>query len=273
MIGLEIDGEWSEDPRRLKEFVHNHFCRHFQKHTIRRVRLENNAGISRLEEEDGERLTCGFSEEEVRNAVWECDSSKSPGPNGFNMCFFKACWFIIKNDLMRVVHEFHSNGRLVKGSNSSFIVLIPKKDGACGLNQFRPISLIGCLYKVIAKVLSRRLKMVMHKLIGEPQSAFISGRNILDGAVVLNEVVEEAKKSKKERLVFKVDFTKAFDTVDWAYLLDMLHHMNFPAKWIRWMSGCISSASANVLLNGVPSGDFVLERGCDKEILLGILYT
>lgn len=162
---------------------------------------------------------------------------------------------------MRVMHEFHSHGRLVKGSNSSFIVLIPKKDGACDLNHFRPISLIGSLYKVITKVLAKRLKMVMSNLISDSQSAFVSGRYILDGVVVLNELVEEAKLARIERMVFKVDFAKAYDSVDWDFLLDMLRAMKFPEKWILWISGCISSASANVLLNGAPSGEFALKRG------------
>lgn len=108
--------------------------------------------------EENEKLTSRFSEDEVRQAIWECDSTKSPGPDGFNMGFYKACWYIIKEDLMKVMDEFHSNGRMVKGSNSLFIMLIPKKEGASELNHFRPISLIGSLYKVIAKVLMSRLK-------------------------------------------------------------------------------------------------------------------
>lgn len=121
----------------------------------------------------------------------------------------------------------------MKGSNSSYIVLIPKKEGACDISHLRPISLIGSLYKILAKVLVGRLKLVMSKLIGEAQSAFIKGRNILDGVVVLNETVEDAKKSKKELLVFKVDFAKAYDSVDWDYLMDMFRRMDFPEIWLR----------------------------------------
>lgn len=162
---------------------------------------------------------------------------------------------------MKVVREFHENGRWVRGSNSSFIVLIPKKDGARGIDQFRPISLIGSLYKIVAKMLARRLKTVLGKLIGGTQSAFLHGRNILDGVVILNEAIEDAKRLKKERLILKVDFAKAFDSIDWDYLWDMLKRMNFPAKWIRWIQGCVTTASANVLVNGSPSGEFELERG------------
>lgn len=139
---------------------------------------------------------------------------------------------MIKEDLCRVVNEFHINGRLTRGCNSSFIVLIPKKEGAVELNQFRLISLIGGLYKIISKLLSLRMKVVLGTLVGDSQSAFLTDRNILDGVVILNEVVEDAKRTKEARLVLKVDFAKAYDSVDWEYLFEMLRLMNFPPKWV-----------------------------------------
>lgn len=167
----------------------------------------------------------------------------------------------MKEDLIRVLAEFFLNGKLTRGCNSSFIILIPKKEESCGLHQFRPVSLIGSLYKIIAKVLARRLKAVIGKLIREVQSAFNEGRNILDGVVVLNELIDEAKCSKVRRLFLKLDFAKAYDTIDWIYLLYLLRLMNFPEKWITWINECILTASANVLINGSPSGEFQLERG------------
>lgn len=80
------------------------------------------------------KITVPFTEEEVKKAVWDCDSSKSPGPDGFNLGFYKECWDVVKEDIMRVMREFYENWRLVRGSNSSFIVLIPKKEGVCGIN-------------------------------------------------------------------------------------------------------------------------------------------
>lgn len=188
----------------------------------------------------------------------ECNGSKNPGPDGFNIEFFKRCWGIVREDVMRVMREFHSNGKLVRGSNSSFIVLIPKKEGVCGINQMRPVSLIGSVYKIIAKVLACRMKGVIGKLIGEAQSAFIKGRNILDGVVVLNEVMDEARSRKKGWI--KVDFAKAYDSIDCDYLIEMMGRMKFPKKWLRWISTCIKTASANVLVNGSPSGEFELGR-------------
>ncbi|XP_057811260.1 uncharacterized protein LOC131025482 [Salvia miltiorrhiza] len=131
-----------------------------------------------------------------------------------------------------------------------------EKDAASVLKDYRPISLINCLYKVIAKVLAARMKQVMSSIIADCQSAFIKGRYILDGVIVLNEILEDAKKRKKGVSLFKVDFAKAFDTVDWHFLDVMLERMNFSQRWRRWISGCLRSATTNVLVNGSPSGEF-----------------
>lgn len=261
MMGLEIDGVWNEDPSRVKAAVKDYFSSHFLGKGQPLVVLPDDLVESRLDTVDGESLTRRFSEEEVRAAVWDSETSKSPGPDGFGMDFFKECWDIIKYDLMRVFVDFHANGKLTKGCNSSFIALIPKKKGVCHLNHFRPISLIGSLYKILATVLAKRMKSVMGKLIGETQSAFLKDRFILDGVVILNEAIEDARKTKAKRLLFKVDFAKAFDSVSWDYLLDMKRKLNFPEKWILWIKECISTAKANVLVNGSPSGEFALERG------------
>lgn len=101
-----------------------------------------------LEESVGDMLTEKFSKEGVRGAVWDCDSYKSPGPDGVTFAFIKQFWQEVRNDFFGFLEEFHDNGKLVRGSNSSFIVLIPKKDNPAKVGDFRPISLIGCLYSV-----------------------------------------------------------------------------------------------------------------------------
>ncbi|GAU42662.1 hypothetical protein TSUD_398680 [Trifolium subterraneum] len=90
--------------------------------------------------------------------------------------------------------SFHRNGKLVKGINSTFIALIPKVDNPKKLNDFRPISLVGSLYKILAKVIANRLQQVVGSVVSEVQSAFVAERQILDGILVVNEVVDDARR-------------------------------------------------------------------------------
>ena len=109
--------------------------------------------------------------------------------------------------------EFYVNGIFLKGCNASFIALIPKVADPQNLNEFRPISLIGCMYKIVAKLLAKRLKKVMPTIIDERQSAFIGGRHLLHNVIIANEAMEEAKRCQKPCMVFKVDYEKAYDLV------------------------------------------------------------
>ena len=149
----------------------------------------------------------------------------------------------------------------MKGINSTFIALIPKIDSPQRLNDFRPISLVGCMYKVWAKVLANKLRIVIGSVVSNVQSTFIKGRQILDGILIANEMVDEAKKHNKELLLFKVDFEKAFDYVDWNYLDVVMTKMNFPILWRKWILECVGTTMTSVLVNGCPTDEFPLERG------------
>jgi len=210
---------------------------------------------------EGGSLTKPFSVAEVKTVVWDCDSYKSPGPDGVNIGFLKEFWDDVKGDVMNFITDFHRNGRLTRGINSEFIVLIPKVNSPQRLNDFRPISLVGCLYKILSKVLASRLRIVMGSLIAETQTTFVKGRQILDGILIANEVVDEARKTKKELMLFKVDFEKAYDSVGWGYLDAVMRKMSFPVLWRKWMKECVTTTTALVLVNGSPTNEFPLQRG------------
>ena len=129
------------------------------------------------------------------------------------------------------------------------------------LIDFRHISLVSSMYKILAKILANRLRLVIGSLISDSQSAFIKGCQILDGILVANEVVDEARKCKKELILFKVDFEKAYDSVDWNHLCEVMVKMGLPTLWHKWIKECIGAATASVLVNGSPADEFPLERG------------
>ena len=103
--------------------------------------------------------------EEVKQAVWDCDGSKAPGPDGFTFSFYKKVWNIINSEVFMLVKSFFRTGKLPKGISSSFVTLIPKSKGPSRFSHFRPISLIHGLYKIVAKLLSTRLRRVLTDVI------------------------------------------------------------------------------------------------------------
>ncbi|GAU35673.1 hypothetical protein TSUD_162450 [Trifolium subterraneum] len=257
---IQVDGVTVEGVDPIRQVVFSHFASHFKARNVERPGVEN-LQFKRLNWSASDSLIKPFSVDEVKAVVWDCDSNKSPGPDGINLGFFKDFWAELQGDVMRFFFEFHRNGRLTKGLNSTFIALIPKVDNPQRLNEFRPISLVGSIYKILAKVLANRLRVVIGSVISESQTTFMQDRQILDGILIANEVVDEARKTKKELLLFKVDFEKAYDSVEWEYLDAVMGRMYFPTLWKKWMKACVCTATASVLVNGSPINDFLLERG------------
>jgi hypothetical protein len=198
---------------------------------------------------------------EVKSAIWDCGSSKAPGPDGFSFGFVKKYWAKLHSDIMDFVDLFFKERKIPRGCNTSFITLIPKVDNPFLISDYRPISLINVQYKIIAKILANRLALVVDKLVNPVQSAFIGGRQILDGPLILNEVIRWYKVKKKKLMIFKVDFAKAYDSLNWSYLLWVLREMGFGDKWVEMVNACLSSATSSVLINGSPTKEFPIERG------------
>ena len=147
------------------------------------------------------------------------------------------------------------------GCNSAFITLIPKSKDPGSLNDYRPITLVGIVNKVVSKVLANRLKRVLAPLISVNQSAFLADRSIMDGPLIVNELVEWWKKSKSKAFLFKVDFNKAYDNVNWAFLMSIMTQMGFPARWCNWIYSSLASAKASVLVNGSTTEEFQCFKG------------
>ncbi|XP_022013816.1 uncharacterized protein LOC110913282 [Helianthus annuus] len=177
--------------------------------------------IKQVSQNDKDMLTANFSEREIKDVVFSCGDDKSPGPDGFNFRFIKRYWSFFAKDFRDIMVKFYDEGLINKGVGASFITLIPKCKNPVGLGEYRPINLIGVISKVISKVLANRLRVVMSSITSVTQSAFLSGRFILDGLLIINEIMAWAKKNNKRIFLMKIDFEKAYDNVNWDFLLDI----------------------------------------------------
>ncbi|GMI91437.1 hypothetical protein HRI_002813000 [Hibiscus trionum] len=177
------------------------------------------------------------------------------------MGFFKKFWPELKGDILRFFDDFFHGREWENGVNHAFITLIPKKTGASSLEDFRPISLVGGVYKILSKVLSRRLRECADSVISKSQFAFLPGRQILDCSFIANEGIEFIRNQGLKGSLFKIDFKRAYDSIEWSFLIRVLKEMGFGSQWCNWIFKCISSATISVLVNGVPTPQFSIVRG------------
>jgi hypothetical protein len=199
-------------------------------------------------------LDTPFSEVEIIGSIDLLPADKAPGPDGFTGSFLKSCWATIKYDFMAAVNAFYNlrccNLHLI---NSASIILIPKKDGAETVGDFRPISLIHSFIKIITKTLALRLAPRMNEIISPFQSAFIKSRSIHENFLAVRSTIRRFQRNNSPTLFIKLDIAKAFDSVRWDYLISLLDSLGFPVRWIDWIATILYTSSSRVTVNGVPN--------------------
>ncbi|KAL2230784.1 UNVERIFIED_CONTAM: LINE-1 reverse transcriptase [Sesamum indicum] len=215
-----------------------------------------------ITDEEASHLLLPFSPDDVKQALFDIAEDKAPGPDSYSSGFFKAAWPVVGEEVTRAVLDFFSTGKLLKQINSTILALIPKVHTPMSVNDFRPISCCNVLYKIIAKLLVQRLNVLLDKIISPCQTTFIPGRSIGDNIMLAQELFSGYNQMRlPPRCALKVDIRKAYDTVEWDFLLAVLQLFGFPPKFTRWIEECVSTTSFSIGFNGKPHGLFTGARG------------
>lgn len=178
---------------------------------------------------------------------------KASGPDGLNPAFFQQCWSGLGRDVFESCKEWLENCRFPSELNDTNVVLIPKKENADKMTNLCPISLCNVLYKILAKVLANRLKIIIPGIISENQSAFVPGRNISDNVLVAFEIIYHMKRKYSGdvgEVALRFDISKAYDRVDWDFLSTRMSQMGFCTRWIQWIILCIRTVKYSFYFNG-----------------------
>ncbi|GJR36520.1 RNA-directed DNA polymerase, eukaryota [Tanacetum coccineum] len=173
--GIKYEGHWLTDPLRIKDALFTFYETKFQRVDVAKI-ISRSPFYKSLNDDQNSFLVSLITESEIKDAIWDCGSEKSLGPDGFTFAFYKKFWDTIKEVIVGSVQHFFNTGILPSRCNTSFIALIPKVPNPMVISDFRPISLIGAHYKIIAKVLANRLAQVVDSVISQEQSAFIKHR-------------------------------------------------------------------------------------------------
>ncbi|XP_019166531.1 PREDICTED: uncharacterized protein LOC109162266 [Ipomoea nil] len=219
---------------------------------------------TRIDEQQNAALLSDVTAEEVKGALFAMHPDKSPGPDGLSPAFFQMHWSILGPEVVSFVHLFMVTGRLPEHVNDTHIVLIPKCKSPVEMSEFRPIALCNVVYRILAKVLATRLRVLLDSIISPAQSAFIPGRSIVDNVLIAFESAHCLKRQPGERGGYgalKVDMSKAYDRVEWGFLCQVLVKMGFSDRWVGLVRECVTTVRYSVLVEGKEWGPVVPGRG------------
>ena len=260
---LEDENNIITGDAQLKEHITSYYKNLFGPSTNSHIMLDESQtdDIPQVSQLENEYLTDTFSQEEVRAAIFQMEHNKAPGPDGFPLEFYQVFWNLIKDDLMALFTDFHQGNLPLNRLNFGTIILLPKKKDAKVIRQYRPICLLNVSFKIFTKVATNRLSTIAQKIIRPTQTAFLPGRNIMEGAVILHETIHELHSKRKDGVIFKIDFEKAYDKVNWSFLQQTLRMKGFSHQWCEWVQKFTQGGNVNIKVNDQLGSYFQTRKG------------
>ena len=265
ILGLRDEsGDWCDHPDQIARLALTYFQDLFR--TTGPTEIQQvTRNVPRVVSEDmNNSLSQDYTAEEVEIAIKQMAPQTAPGPDGMPPLFYQTFWQLVGEDITAAVLSSLNSGKILQAINHTYITLIPKVKSPKNITEFCPISLYNVVYKIISKVIANRLKTIMPQVILDTQSAFVPDRLITDNILVACETLHHMKHhmhGRKGSIALKLDMSKAYDRVEWKYLLEIMHQMGFHHRVINLIAECLRTVSYSVLINGVPHGCFRPSRG------------
>ena len=207
-------------------------------------------------------LNSRITHEEIKKSMFSIDDAKAPGPDGFSSLFFKRAWSIVGSEVCDAVADFFSSGCLLREIICTIIALVPKVPNPSSMHDYRPISCCNTIYKCISKIIAARIKRCLPDIISPAQAAFVQGRSIADNILLTQELMKNYHlDSGPPRCALKIDLKKAYDSIRWGCILDILSAMGTPATLLRCIKACITTPKFSICVNGELAGFFASKRG------------
>jgi hypothetical protein len=181
---------------------------------------------------------------------------------GFIGAFYQRAWPVIKHDIMAGLLKLGvGDGRGFARLNRALITLIPKRPDALEIGDFRPISLVHSFAKLFSKILANRLGRRIGEVVSMNQSAFIKNRSLHDNFVLVRQVARKINRCRQPGVLLKLDLAKAFDSISWSFLFEVLRHMGFGDRFCKWIALLLYTANTKILVNGETGARIRHARG------------
>lgn len=217
---------------------------------------------------DQQHLDAPFTMAEAKKALQSINKTSAPGPDGFGSAFYCAAWDHVAPQIEQLLVEFHSGDADLARINRAHIILLPKKMGIISPEAYRPISLQNITVKLLTKIMTTRLQREITKIVSMDQTGFIKGRSITENFVLATELVQCCYRRKIPSFALKLDFAKAFDSVNWESLINILEVRGFSQRWCTWIKRLLQSSLSAVVLNGIPGKWITCKKGLRQGDLI-----
>ncbi|XP_028786509.1 uncharacterized protein LOC114742412 [Neltuma alba] len=259
-------GDWVYNAESIKSMATAFFSHLFTEDQPAREPIACSITYPPLKEEDQTRMVREVGDIEIKEALFSMGALKAPGPDGLNPLFYQSQWDHVGASICSFIKHVWRNPDGIANINDTYLVLIPKVDHPEMLRDLRPIGLCNVIFKIITKIIANRLKPCLSYMISPTQCSFIPSRHSSDNIIVAQEVVHSMriKQGYKGFMAIKIDLEKAYDRVNWNFLINCLNEMQIPTHVTQIISHCISLAKMQLLWNGEKTEEFKPTRGVQQ---------